>query len=171
MGVGGKYSRGTYQLRYYNMDGYQVDRPISCTGSENQSRERTVDYSGKITTQGQQRRSADQEAEESYRKALALGETAEAWFGLGTALDAHRTAMRMSSLRWPVRCGTIRKMPIFATRWRLASIAKDVLKSPQPCAPDHRPRENELIIAFGDLLEFDHGRVRCYKTSRPFLSQ
>jgi len=29
-----------------------------------------------------------QEAEESYRKALALGETAEGWFGLGTALSA-----------------------------------------------------------------------------------
>ncbi len=29
-----------------------------------------------------------QEAEESYRKALTLSETAEAWFGLGTALDA-----------------------------------------------------------------------------------
>ena len=29
-----------------------------------------------------------QEAEDSYRKALALGETAEAWFGLGTALGA-----------------------------------------------------------------------------------
>ncbi|MDH3512918.1 MAG: tetratricopeptide repeat protein, partial [Gammaproteobacteria bacterium] len=29
-----------------------------------------------------------QEAEQSYRKALTLGDRAEAWFGLGTALSA-----------------------------------------------------------------------------------